>query len=72
MKPTEKQENAVRYICRRLNIEPPKEYSKQSYWKFIHDNLLNAEFRIKNEPDDGYENYDDEAEHFLMDAGRYY
>ena len=67
-KPTEKQENAVQYICRRLNIEPPQEYSKQSYWKFINKNLLNAQWGIK----DNYEDYDDMAEHIFMDAGGYW
>ena len=71
-KPTEKQENTVRFICKRLNIMPPKEYSKQCYWKFINENLLNAQYRIRNEPDDGYENYDDEAEHLFMESGGYW
>ena len=69
-KPTEKQENAVRFICKRLNIMPPKEYSKQGYWKFINENLLNAQYRIRN--DDDAENYDDEAEHLFMETGGYW
>lgn len=66
-KPTEKQENAVRYICNRLNIAPPAEYSRRSYWEFINKNLLNAKWRIR----DNYEDYDDMAEHIFMDAGGY-
>ncbi len=69
-KPTEKQENAVLFICKRLKIIPPSEYSKGSYWKFINDNLQKAQ--DTEEPDDGYENYDDEAEHIFMDAGGYW
>ena len=64
--PTERQENAVRYICQRLNIRPPAEYSRKSYWKFIHDNLLNAEWRLRN--DDDAENYDDMAEHLFRET----
>ena len=66
--PTERQVNAVHYICKRLCIPPPAEYSRRSYWEFINKNLLNAQWRIK----DDYEDYDDMAEHIFMDAGGYY
>lgn len=66
--PTEKQENTVLYICRRLNIKPPQEYSRRSYWEFINKNLLNAQWGIK----DNYDDYDDMAEQLFMDAGGYY
>ena len=69
-KPTEKQENAVLFICKRLKITPPSEYSKRSYWKFINDNLQKAQ--DTEEPDDEYENYDDESEHLFHESGGYW
>lgn len=66
--PTEKQEDAVAYICRRLNIPRPAEYSRQSYWKFINENLPKAQWQ-----DDDFDDCnDDEGEHLFMDAGGYY
>lgn len=70
--PTEKQEKAVGYICKKLNICPPKEYSKQSYWKFINKYLIKARYSVNEDEESEYENYNDEAEHLFMDGGGYY
>ena len=70
MDPTEKQENTVQFICKRLQINPPEEYSKESYWEFIKNNLKKAQ--ETEEPDDDTENYDDEAEHLFHEAGGYW
>lgn len=70
MEPTEKQENAVIFICKRLHISPPEEHSKESYWKFIKENLEKAQ--EAEEPDDETEDFDDEAEHLFHEAGGYW
>ena len=44
-KPTEKQIKFAKEIANKLDLELPKENTKQAYWKFINDNV--SEYRTR-------------------------
>lgn len=43
--PTEKQIKFAKEIANKLDLELPKETTKQAYWKFINDNV--SEYRTR-------------------------